>query len=101
MLAMVVMTNMSDPIIVALIGLAGSCIGSVIGIVTSSKLTQYRIEQLEKKVDKHNNLVERTFQLEKDVELLEARLEGAEKLLTEKVKEVNHRIEDLEKEGEQ
>ncbi len=100
MLDPVVMRSMSDPIIVALIGLAGSCIGSVIGIVASSRLTQYRIEQLEKKVDKHNNIIERTFQLEKEVELMGARLEGAEKLLTEKVKVVNHRIEDLEKEGE-
>lgn len=91
---------MSDPVIVALIGLLGSCIGSIIGVLASSKLTQYRIEQLEKKVDKHNNIIERTFQLEKDVELISARLKGSEQLLTEKVKVANHRIEDLEREGE-
>ena len=45
---------LSDPIIVALIGLAGSAIGSLIGVLASSKLTQYRIEQLEKKVDSQN-----------------------------------------------
>lgn len=90
---------MSDAVLVAIIGLGGSCLGSVIGVITSSKLTQYRLEQLEKKVDKHNNLVERTYQLEKDVGLLDERLEGAERLLTEKVKVANHRIEDLEKGG--
>ena len=55
---------MSDPIIVALIGLAGSGIGSLIGVMASSRLTQYRIEQLEKRVNAHNNLVERTYKLE-------------------------------------
>lgn len=55
---------MSDPIIVSLIGLAGSGIGSLIGVMASSKLTQYRIEQLEKRVSAHNNLVERTYRLE-------------------------------------
>ena len=58
------MIPLSDPVIVALIGLAGSAIGSLIGVVASSKLTQYRIEQLEKKVNAHNNLVERTYKLE-------------------------------------
>ncbi len=88
--------SVSDPVIVALIGLLGSCIGSIIGVLASSKLTQYRIEQLEKKVDKHNNIIERTFQLEKDVELISVRLEGAEQLLNEKVKVANHRLGDLE-----
>lgn len=88
---------MGEAVVVALIGLGSSCLGSVIGVLTSSRLTQYRLEQLEKKVDKHNNLVERTYLLEKKVGLLDERLEGAEKLLTEKVKVANHRIEDLEK----
>ena len=55
---------MSDPIIVALIGLVGSGLGSLIGVLASSKLTQYRIGQLEKKVNAHNNLIERTYKLE-------------------------------------
>ena len=58
------MIPLSDPIVVALIGLAGSAVGSLIGVMASSKLTQYRIEQLEKKVNAHNNLVERTYKLE-------------------------------------
>ena len=46
---------MDGNIIVALIAFAGTAIGTFGGIVTSSKLTMYRIEQLEKKVDKHNS----------------------------------------------
>lgn len=48
----------------------------------------YRIEQLEKKVDKHNSIVERTYHLEEK-----------EAVLTEQIKVANHRIEDLEKHG--
>lgn len=55
---------MSEAIIVALIGLGGSGIGSLVGVVVSSRLTQYRLEQLEKKVQAHNNLIERTYKLE-------------------------------------
>lgn len=53
-----------EAIIVALIGLAGSAVGSLCGVLVSSKLTQYRIEQLEKKVEAHNSLIERTYKLE-------------------------------------
>ena len=49
---------------VALIGLAGSGIGAFVGVVTSAKLTQYRIQELEKKVDKHNGMIERVYKLE-------------------------------------
>ena len=77
---------MPNEIIIALIGLGGSALGSLIGIVANSKLTNYRIEQLEKKVDKHNNLVERTYKLEEKTEVTEERLRVA-----------NHRIDDLER----
>lgn len=80
---------MSDAIIVALIGVAGSGLGSVVGILVSSKLTQYRLEQLEKKVQAHNSLIERTYKLEERTELQE-----------EKIRVANHRIEDLEKKVE-
>ena len=76
---------MSDPIIVALIGLAGSGVGSILGVLVSSKLTIYRVEQLEKQVSKHNNLIERTYRLEERTELQE-----------EKIRVANHRIGDLE-----
>ena len=74
-----------EGIIVALIGLGGSAVGSVIGILTSAKLTNYRLEQLEQKVQAHNNLVERTYKLEERTELQE-----------EIIKVANHRIDDLE-----
>lgn len=77
---------MPNEIIIALIGLGGSALGSLIGIVANSKLTNYRIEQLEKKVDKHNNLIERTYKLEEKAEVFE-----------EKIKVANHRIDDLKR----
>jgi len=75
-----------ETIIVALIGLAGSAIGSIIGVVASSKLTAYRLEQLEIKVNKHNNLIERTYKLEQQ-----------QTLTDEKIRVANHRIDDLER----
>lgn len=55
---------MDNTIIVALISLAGTIIGSLAGILVSNKLTNYRIQKLEEKVDKHNTVIERTFKLE-------------------------------------
>lgn len=62
---------MTEPIIVALIGLSGSAFGSLVGILASQKLTQYRLQKLEEKVDKHNNVIERTYKLEGRVTELE------------------------------
>ena len=80
------MAEISNTIIVAVIGLMGSGAGAFGGILVSSKLTQYRLEQLEKKVQAHNHLVERMYQVEERTELQE-----------EKIKVANHRIGDLEK----
>ena len=55
---------MNDAIIVALLGFAGTLLGSLFGVLAAQKLTQYRLSQLEDKVNKHNNLIERTFKLE-------------------------------------
>lgn len=55
---------MTSEIIVALLGLVGTLAGSFLGVIASSRLTQYRIQQLEEKVNKHNSVVERTFILE-------------------------------------
>lgn len=55
---------MSESIIVAVLGFAGTLVGSLFGILAAQKLTQYRLSQLEEKVNKHNNLVERTYVLE-------------------------------------
>lgn len=76
---------MSDAITVAVISLFGTLGGSLLGILASNRLTAYRIEQLEKKVEKHNNLVERTYKIEEEQEI--------EK---EKFKVINHRLDDLE-----
>ena len=55
---------MSSETIVALLSLAGTLIGSLSGIMVANKLVNYRLSQLEKKVDKHNSVVERTYKLE-------------------------------------
>lgn len=55
---------MTDVVIVGLLSLGGTLIGTFGGIIASNRLTAWRIEQLEKKVDKHNNLIERTYKLE-------------------------------------
>lgn len=70
---------MADTIIVALLSLAGTLIGSAISITTNSKMVQYRLQQLEDKVAKHNNVVERTY------------------ILEGKMEEAQHYIKDLER----
>ena len=62
---------MTSEIIVAILSLLGTFIGSFSG----TKLVQYRIEQLEQKVEKHNHLVERTYKLEQDIAIITERIE--------------------------
>lgn len=76
---------MDTSLIIALCSLGGSAIGTLGGVLINGKLMNYRIEQLEKKVDKHNNVIERVF-----------RLEDNDRLLEEKISVANHRIADLE-----
>ena len=57
---------MVTTILTILIPLVGTLIGSIAGIMTATRLTTYRIDQLEKKVDKHNDVIERVAILEKD-----------------------------------
>lgn len=71
---------MSPEIIVALISLLGTLGGSLGGILVSSKMTAYRLQQLENKVAEHNNFARRMPVIE------------------EQIKVMNHRIEDLEHE---
>ena len=61
------MSTINTEILVAVLALVGTCFGSVIGAICSSRLTVYRIEQLEEKVDKHNSAIERLLFLEHDV----------------------------------
>jgi hypothetical protein len=76
---------MSDTIIVALLSLIGTLAGAYFANRKSSALVIYRIDQLEEKVNKHNEVIERTFELEVH-----------EKITDEKLKVINHRIDDLE-----
>ena len=55
---------MTEQLLVALLGFAGTLVGSLLGVLASQKLTQYRLSQLEEKVNRHNNLIERTYRLE-------------------------------------
>lgn len=78
---------MNETIIVALLSLAGTLVGSFFAQRKSSALIAYRLQELEQKVQAHNNLVERMYKVEERTEIQE-----------EKIKVANHRIEDLEKE---
>jgi hypothetical protein len=69
---------MSNEIIVGLLSFAGTAVGSLGGIIASAKLTNYRIQQLEKKVDEHNNFAKRI------------------PVIDEKIAVANNRIGDLE-----
>ena len=71
---------MTETIVVAVLSLAGTLIGTYLANRKSAALIAYRLEQLEKKVAKHNGLGERTYHLEEE----------------EKLKVANHRIDDLE-----
>lgn len=62
---------MSDTMFVAVMGLVGTLIGSLGGILAASKLTNWRLQKLEEKVDKHNSLMERTCILERDMARLQ------------------------------
>lgn len=71
----------SKDVLISLVSMLGTVIGTFGGILTSSKLTSFRLEQLERKVDKHNNFASRIPVVE------------------EQIKVINHRIDDLEKGG--
>lgn len=75
-----------ESIIVAILSLVGTLAGSLGGILAANKMTNYRIQQLEIKVEKHNKVIERVYELEKD-----------EAVIDEEIRVINHRIADLEK----
>ncbi|MEA4899338.1 MAG: hypothetical protein VB065_14140 [Eubacteriales bacterium] len=66
---------MSETMIVAVLSLAGTLAGSLLGVLTANKLTNYRIAQLEAKVDKHNHLVERMVKVEESTKSAHHRLD--------------------------
>ena len=77
-----------ESIIVAALALTGTLAGTYFANRKGTALIAYRLEELEKKVQAHNNLVERMYLVEERTELQE-----------EKIKVANHRIEDLERNG--
>lgn len=66
---------MSDAIMVALLSLAGTLGGSLLGIRQSNRLVNYRIDRLEEKVTKHNNLVERMYKAEKNIAVIHEKID--------------------------
>ncbi len=76
---------MSDSIIIAVLSFLGTLLGAYIANRKSAAIMEYRLEQLEKKVDKHNTVIERTYALEKRADVTD-----------EKIKVANNRIADLE-----
>lgn len=77
---------MDNTIVVAILSLVGTLAGTFGGVMTSNRLTGYRLEKLEEQMKRYNNLIERTFKLEESTALQE-----------EKIKVANHRIDDLER----
>ena len=72
-------------IIVALLSLVGTAIGTFGGIVASAKLTNQRIKKLEKKVDKHNRFAERIPVIEEKIKVANNRIGNLENVITKGV----------------
>lgn len=70
---------MTPEVLNAIISALAVIAGTIISAVVSNQLIKYRIEQLEKKVDKHNNIIERTYQLETEIEVLENKVENLDR----------------------
>lgn len=77
---------MMSEIIVALLAMLGTIIGSGLSIFANQKLTNYKIEELRKTVEKHNSLIERTYKLEEKTAVFEEKIS----VIEEKLKEVSH-----------
>ena len=77
---------MTDTVLVAILSLVGTLAGAYIANRKSIALIAYRLEQLENKVNKHNQVIERTYKLEEH-----------EAVMQEQIRVANHRIEDLER----
>ena len=70
---------MNEAVFVAILSLVGTLGGTFGGILTANKLTNYRLEQLEKKVSEHNNLVSRMYEVEKHEAILDEEVEQLKK----------------------
>lgn len=67
---------MSESVLVSILSLFGTLIGSLCGILTANKLTLYRIQQLEKKVEKHNSVIDRVYKLEKNEAVMQEEIDN-------------------------
>lgn len=67
---------MTPEVLNALISAIAVIVSGLISAIVSNKLMAYRIEQLEKKVDKHNSVIDRTYRLEAEVEVIENEIEN-------------------------
>lgn len=81
---------MTSEVLVAVLSLLGTAFGSVTGIMAANKLTNYRIAELEKKVDKHNTIIERFALLEQDNSTQWKRIDDLKASMEEVRKEVLH-----------
>ena len=81
---------MTSEVLIAVLSLLGTAFGSVTGIMTANKLTNYRIAELEKKVDKHNTIIERFALLEQDNKTQWDRIDDLQSSMDEIKKEVLH-----------
>lgn len=77
---------MDGTIMVSVISLCGTVIGSISGVLISNKLVNYRLSELEKKVDKHNQLIERMAIVERDLKTVYNQIDE----VREDVKEIQH-----------
>ena len=77
---------MMSEIVVALLAFLGTVLGSGLSIIANSRLTNYKIDELKKTVEKHNTLVERTYKLEEKAAITEEKI----KVIEAELKEVAH-----------
>ena len=69
---------MTSEVLTAIFSLAGTLVGSLGGILAAGRLTAYRLQQLEEKVNKHNNLIERVYAIEQHSAIIDVRIERLE-----------------------
>lgn len=69
---------MTETVIVAVLSLVGTAIGSIVSVLTANRLTNYKIDALQKQVEKHNQVIERTFRLEEHAAVVDVQLDAAE-----------------------
>ena len=69
---------MTSEVLTAIFSLAGTLVGSLGGILAAGRLTAYRLQKLEEKVNKHNNLIERVYAIEQHDAIIDVRIERLE-----------------------